>query len=321
MTSLKLLLVIAILALGLNFGFPEKSAEFKTRVSLAIQSIASRIPGFKKDVGGAAENIKDTLGDLPQTAEVVKEKIDEVKQIITSAPLRAPAQKEVPVVNVILTETGVVSWTNRQRLDNGLQSLKVNSSLNISADLKVKDMFTKQYFDHISPSGEGPSDLAKKSAYEYIMIGENLALGNFKDDKELVQSWMDSPGHRANILNSKFSEIGVAVGKGNYEGRDVWIAVQEFSLPLSACPGPDTNLKNQINQSQSRLDDLSAELARRKAEIANANPKSGEEYNQKVSDYNERVEVYNKLLEETKVLIINYNSQVAAFNSCLESYR
>ncbi|MBI2035979.1 MAG: hypothetical protein HYT12_04870 [Candidatus Liptonbacteria bacterium] len=320
MTSLKLLLVIAFLAMGLNFALPEKSAEFKARVYDAFQEITARIPGLKKDVPETADNIKNTLHNLPKTAEVAKDAVDAAKQVITSSPLRAPAKNEVPVINVILTESGVVSWTNRQRMDNGLQSLKVNSGLNIAADLKVKDMFTKQYFDHIAPTGEGPGDLAKKTAYEYIMIGENLALGNFKDDRELVQAWMDSPGHRANILNTKFTEIGVAVGSGSYEGRDVWIAVQEFGLPLTACPNPDANLKNQIVQSQDRLSDLAAELERRRGELESAEPKSGPEYNKKVQEHNERVETYNKLLEETRAIITDYNSKVAEFNECLRNF-
>ena len=68
-------------------------------------------------------------------------------------------------------------------------------------------------------------------------------MGNFKNDQDLVSAWLNSPGHRANILNTRFTEIGTAVLKGFYEGREVWMAVQEFGLPLSSCPNPDSKVK------------------------------------------------------------------------------
>src|SRR5262249_8345343 len=117
--------------------------------------------------------------------------------------------------NVTLTQAGVIKWTNIQRQENGaLPALTVNAKLNESAQLKLKDMFAKQYFEHVSPSGVGPDGLANEVGYAYASIGENLALGNFADDRALVQAWMDSPGHRANILGKSYREIGVAVGKG-----------------------------------------------------------------------------------------------------------
>src|SRR6185369_15716694 len=119
---------------------------------------------------------------------------------------------------------------------SGLPALKENALLDKAAKKKLDDMFAQQYFEHINPQGKGPSDLAKSVGYDYIAIGENLALGNFKNDAELVQAWMDSPGHRANILNKQYTEIGVAVGQGTYEGKKTWLAVQEFGRPTSSCP-------------------------------------------------------------------------------------
>jgi uncharacterized protein YkwD len=93
-------------------------------------------------------------------------------------------------------------------------------------------MFENQYFAHESPTGEKVSDLAKKFGYDFLLIGENLAMGNFSSDEDLVLAWMESPGHRENILNEKYQEIGVAVKKGIFEGKEVWIAVQHFGLPF-----------------------------------------------------------------------------------------
>jgi len=139
---------------------------------------------------------------LPQIE--VREKVvlvEEIgKQIIAPAPLRAV--EETP--KSFLTQAGIIKWTNSQRKEYDLPPLRENSELNALALIKAKDMLAEQYFGHISPAGEGVADLAEMIGYEFIIIGENLALGNFRDDQALVQGWMDSPGHRQNILNGQY---------------------------------------------------------------------------------------------------------------------
>jgi uncharacterized protein YkwD len=137
------------------------------------------------------QELTENLSNSPALQELKRE-------VFTSGPLRnytdAPTSK--------LTVTGTIYWTNQQRGQNNLPALKENLKLTQAAQLKVKDMFDKQYFEHISPQGVGPAGLAETVGYDYIAIGENLALGNFKDDQALVEAWMNSPGHRANILSS-----------------------------------------------------------------------------------------------------------------------
>lgn len=316
MNSIKLIAVILIFVVGLNLAFPEKSAEFRARIFEGIVGVLGRIPVISDRIPGIASDLSKRLDNLPKTAEVVREKIEEAQRVIFSDPLRASKDTQVRAADVVLTDSGIVSFTNRFRISNNLPALSVNADLNYTAKLKLQDMFAKQYFGHISPEGFGPAEVAKKASYEYILIGENLALGNFKGDEELVTAWMNSPGHRANILNTRFTEIGVAVQKEFYEGREVWMAVQEFGLPLSSCPGPSEDLRNQIDGNQDRLQDLLVELTRRKEEIDNT-PRNSPEYNQKVEDYNERVAAYNELLEATRSMIETYNSEVKQFNECL----
>ena len=67
-----------------------------------------------------------------------------------------------------------------------------------------------------------------RSNYPYLAAGENLALGDFKNANELVAAWMASPGHRANILNGVYRDIGVATGFDAFEGRKTIIVVQIF---------------------------------------------------------------------------------------------
>ncbi|MDP3954279.1 MAG: CAP domain-containing protein [bacterium] len=242
--------------------------------------------------------------------ESIKEEIE--KEILTPPPLRAKEERE----QSILTQGGVLNWTNIHRNNNSLSSLKLNPSLSQAALFKANDMLQGQYFEHVSPSGKGPDFWVSGVGYEYITIGENLALGNFADDKELVQAWMDSPGHRANILSNRFTEIGIAVVRGSFEGRQTWIAVQTFGLPLSSCPEPDQALKSQIDIFDVQLKSLEVKLADLKAKIEQTN-KRNPEYNQLVEEYNSLVNQYNSIIAQYKILIGQYNNQVAEFNKCL----
>jgi len=256
---------------------------------------------------------KLSLKSPEKIGDFLKKEIE--REVSTPPPLRV--EKEVP--EAYLTRVGVIQWTNAQRAKYGLPPLKENPRLDVSAELKVQDMFEKQYFAHLSPSGEGVKDLAEVVGYEFIAIGENLALGNFQNDETLVQGWMDSPGHRANILNPSYQDIGVAVQKGQFEGRSVWLAVQHFGRPLSACPQPDENLKAQIDSNQNEIEKLQANLLKLEAEIKNMKPKRGPAYTQKIEEYNALVSQYNNLVDQTKSLITNYNNQVNLFNQCVTS--
>ncbi len=218
-----------------------------------------------------------------------------------------------------LTSSGIITWTNTQREAQGLIPLHENAQLRKAAEAKVDDMFAKQYFEHESPDGKTPADVIRKAGYAYIVVGENLALGNFKDDETLVQAWMDSPGHRANILNGKYQEIGTAAKKGMFEGKEVWLAVQEFGAPLSACPTTGTGVKAQIDSNRNQLAVNQAELQKQKAALNANRYKSQDEYNTAVAKYNALVERTNALADDTQRLVTDYNNSVNQFNKCLES--
>lgn len=265
---------------------------------------------FRSDILNIYRSLPEIAGSAPEIIEGLK------KEISAPAPLRIPKK----AVSAPLTKSGVINFTNTQRKENGgLPPLKENALLNKAAEAKLDDMFKGQYFEHISPAGIGPGELVESVGYEYIASGENLALGNFDGDRDLVQAWMDSPGHRANILNTKYQEIGVAVGKGVFEGHETWLAVQEFGKPISACPAPDEILKTNIAAYENKLDELRKKADALKAEIEASDPKTREErreYNGKVDDYNALVKQINSLIDELKSMISLYNSQVHGFNAC-----
>jgi uncharacterized protein YkwD len=139
-----------------------------------------------------------------------------------------------------------------------------------------------------------------------------------ESDSDLVTAWMNSPGHRANILNARFSEIGVAVGKGTFEGKQVWLAVQSFGAPLSSCPAVNEGALNAITELRQQVSTLLSSIASKKAELE-ASRSNGAVYNQKVQEYNALVDEYNNLVDRLKQLTNQYNAEVNAFNKCLGS--
>ncbi len=103
---------------------------------------------------------------------------------------------------------------NSERAAYGLQPLRLNSRLALAADDRVEDMFAKEYFNHVSPDGLQPWTWVHRRGYNYRLIGENLAVG-YPSAAAVVDGWMHSPGHRANILGRGFNEVGVALGAGS----------------------------------------------------------------------------------------------------------
>lgn len=241
--------------------------------------------------------------------------VGEVRERIFAPP---PLIVETKPSNSFLTRPGVFKWTNIQRQNYGLPPLKESAELNASADLKIKDMLSKQYFAHISPDGKSVGDLAKEVGYKFIAVGENLALGNFESDEKLVQAWMDSPGHRKNILSPQYKEMGVAVLQGEFQGRKMWLSVQHFAKPLSACRQPSEALRSKIAENQTQIEKMYLVLSNLESEIKSSARSRSSEYRQKVKEYNLLVSEYNELLDETKLLIDKYNSQVKLFNACAQ---
>jgi Cysteine-rich secretory protein family len=94
-------------------------------------------------------------------------------------------------------------------------------------------MAKNEYFSHYAPDGTSPWYWFDQSGYKYVHAGENLAI-HFTDSSEVVDAWMDSPTHRANIVNGNFTEIGVGTAKGTYQGYDTVYVVQLFGAPAAA---------------------------------------------------------------------------------------
>lgn len=113
-------------------------------------------------------------------------------------------------------EIRVAELVNEIREENGLKKLTLNSELSDVARLKSQDMLENNYFSHTSPTYGSPYDMMTKYGIEYTFAGENLARGQ-KTPEQVVNAWMNSPGHRKNILSERYTQIGVGyVANGNY---------------------------------------------------------------------------------------------------------
>lgn len=126
-----------------------------------------------------------------------------------------------------ITTNTLMNLINQSRQENGLSPLVANNKLAQSAFLKAQNMLDQNYFAHTSPQGISPWYWLKQADYDYRYAGENLAI-DFIDAEGLHKALLDSPTHRANILSTKYEEIGIVVIAGNFNGKKTTIAVQHF---------------------------------------------------------------------------------------------
>lgn len=126
-----------------------------------------------------------------------------------------------------ITVEDLLSLTNQKRQENGLFALSLDPTLSLAAQQKGQDMFSKNYWAHISPDGVTPWQFIERSGYSYLFAGENLAK-DFTDPSGVVAAWMASPTHRDNILKSEYQDIGLAVVNGNLNGVETTLVIQMF---------------------------------------------------------------------------------------------
>ena len=142
------------------------------------------------------------------------------------APASPPAPQPAPTGNYQLNdyEQQVVDLVNAERVKAGLKPLAADPQLARAARSKAEDMRDNNYFSHESPTYGSFTSLLQKFGIRFRTAGENIAAG-YRTPAEVVAAWMNSPGHRSNILNANFSAIGVGYAAGGSYGS-YW--VQEF---------------------------------------------------------------------------------------------
>jgi uncharacterized protein YkwD len=132
-----------------------------------------------------------------------------------------------------ISASDLLGDTNKARAQSSLPALKVNTVLSSAAFSKAKDMFTNNYWAHVSPSGVTPWKWLGDAGYNYDVAGENLAK-NYPTAQATIDAWMASPTHRANMLNSTYRDIGFAVVDGTLDGRPTTLVVAYYGTPAAA---------------------------------------------------------------------------------------
>jgi hypothetical protein len=126
-----------------------------------------------------------------------------------------------------ITPEIVLQLTNEKRLEKGLPALRFDGQLADAAARKANDMFDRDYWAHVTPTGEQPWNFITATGYTYLYAGENLAR-DFADPGAVVDAWMASASHRENLLNSNYDDIGIAVLTGDLNGVQTTLVVQMF---------------------------------------------------------------------------------------------
>lgn len=157
-----------------------------------------------------------TKEEQPKQEEPKTEKPVEQVPVEQQVP-KQEQQNQEQVEGLSEFEQEVVELTNNERAKNGLSPLQADPELSRVAREKSRDMSARNYFDHNSPTYGSPFDMMESYGITYQAAGENIAKGQ-RTPQEVVTAWMNSPGHRANILNGNFTHIG----SGFFEQGNHW---------------------------------------------------------------------------------------------------
>ncbi len=258
----------------------------------------------------------------------------------------AGRSKLPPIARKVLNGNAIIDLTNNARAANGLPPLDENHLLNSIAQSRARDMLEKQYFDHVSPTGEQVSDLAERVGYRYRIIAENIGSGDFISNQKIVDGWMQSPDHRENILSAEVREIGAAVLKGTMKDSETYMAVQVFGLQSrpaakKICVAPSDNLLHDIELKKAEIESLQGQLDRLKQELetereaitvqrihAEDDARKINALNVRINAFNEKGRWYNRMAEEEQAksivaesMINEYNKMVQTYNDCCNDTR
>lgn len=161
----------------------------------------------------------DTMWKLAVQYQVGTSEIIQANPQVSNPNMIYPGQVlQIPQLDSTVTsyEAEVVRLVNEIRQENGLKPLTTNWELSRVARYKSQDMVDNKYFSHTSPTYGSPFQMIKAFGLSYRSAGENIAMG-YATPQAVVNGWMNSSGHRANILNASYTQIGVGyVAQGHY---------------------------------------------------------------------------------------------------------
>lgn len=129
-----------------------------------------------------------------------------------------------------ITPDRIVTLTNDERTQAGLSALNINDQLTSAAEAKAQAIIASQTFDH-TINGRKFSSWIRATGYQYEMVGENLAI-DFVSSEGVMRAWMNSPEHRANLLENSYTDIGVGIAEGKFQGENTVVVAELFGDPL-----------------------------------------------------------------------------------------
>lgn len=191
---------------------------FKKIAMVAALTLAIALPISTSAASSTYTVVKgDTLWKIAVKNQVGLSELIALNPNLENPDLIYPGQKIVIAVNEQASvEEEVVRLVNVERSKQGLSPLTIDWELARVAKYKSQDMHDRNYFSHTSPTYGSPFEMMKNFGISYKAAGENIAKGQ-KSAAQVVQAWMNSAGHRANIMSTKYTHIGVGyVADGHY---------------------------------------------------------------------------------------------------------
>lgn len=197
-----------------------------TPVTTQASSIATPTPSHGSvKIKGIPNGFPSNVGDLFPSAgnptnQVPSDPTNQVPSRPTNPTPPTPSPTTGQTQDSSQFAQQVLDLVNKERSKAGLGALTMNAELSKMAMVKAQDMYNNNYFDHNSPTHGSPFDMMKEFGITYNTAGENIAKGQ-NSPTQVMNDWMNSPGHKANILNSSYSKIGIAYYNSEW--------VQEFT--------------------------------------------------------------------------------------------
>lgn len=152
-----------------------------------------------------------------------------------SYPAVSRSQRGVLSYKTDITDSSLLAETNTQRTASEQTALALNPKLSQAAQAKAQDMVSRNYWSHVTPDGQAPWAFIDQTGYTYQSAAENLAYG-FNNSSETIKGWLNSPEHRANLLNNQYSEVGFGIVEApNYMGTGPeTVVVALYGKPAAA---------------------------------------------------------------------------------------
>ncbi|NED74694.1 CAP domain-containing protein, partial [Streptomyces sp. SID9944] len=195
-------------------GSPSDSPSASASASPSPSASASPSASPSKSTGAAKS---------PSPAKTTSRPAKKPQPRPTRTTAEAPPAQPAPAGTV----AQVIALVNQERAKAGCGPVTGDSQLDAAAQAHSDDMAARNFFEHTNPDGKDPGDRITAAGYRWSTYGENIARGQ-QTPESVMDSWMNSPGHRANILNCAFKNLGVGVHKGS--GGPWW--TQDFGTRM-----------------------------------------------------------------------------------------